>query len=106
MFVKLLIIIIVVGAMACALLVNRQQRIDTAHEIAAVHQRLIAQEQTLWRLRMEIAQRVKPEYIKKRIDRAGGMWVSIPSRPRSSHRPAFTIALFDLVMPDEEDLGG
>ena len=32
MFAKLLLIIIVMGATACALLVNRQQRIDTAFD--------------------------------------------------------------------------
>ena len=39
MFGKLLFIIMVVGATACALLVIRQQRIDTFHEMSAVHQR-------------------------------------------------------------------
>ena len=34
MFTKLLLIIVVMGATACGLLVNRQQRIEAAHETA------------------------------------------------------------------------
>jgi inactivated superfamily I helicase len=94
MFAKLLVIVAAVGATACALLVNRQQRIDTAHEIAAVHQRLLMQEQALWTLRRAMAERVRPDRIRYDVQTLGGAWAAIPSRPTDSaaHR-AIRIAL-------------
>ncbi len=105
MFPKLLFIILVAGATAGALLVNRQHRIDTAHEISSLHQRLQAQEQTLWRLQSDLAHRTRPEQIRKAKDSLGGSWVAIPSRPQPDSRPTVRIALFEDEFP-EEDLGG
>lgn len=85
MFPKLLLIILVAGAIAAALLVNRQHRIDTAHEITVLHERLTAKEQTLWRLETEIARRLRPEAIRRQLERMGGEWVALPAPPRK-HR--------------------
>ena len=61
---KLFIIIVTVGAIACSLLVIRQQRIDTFHEMSLIHHRLLAHERTLWELRSEIAQRCRPSQVR------------------------------------------
>jgi len=81
MFAKLLIIITYIGATACALLVIRQQRIDTFHEISVVHQRLLAHERTLWELRGEIAERCRPSQVRLVMNRLGGQWSPIPAAP-------------------------
>lgn len=85
---KLLLIIVVAGAAAAALLVNRQHRIDTAHEISTIHQRMLSQEQTLWRMRAEIARQVRPEQVRQQMKRVGGQWVAIPEKP---HRRAIDV---------------
>ena len=81
MFPKLLVIIVFVGATACALLVIRQQRIDTFHEISTVHHRLLAHERTLWELRGEIAERCRPSQVRLVMNRVGGDWAPIPAGP-------------------------
>jgi len=107
MFPKLLFIILIAGATAAALLANRQQRIDTAHEIAVLHQRLQTQEQTLWRLQSEVAQRIRPERVRQYKDNLGGAWVAIPVTPKDVRRPVIRLALHeDEVIEFEEDMGG
>jgi len=81
MFAKLMIIIVAVGAVACALLVIRQQRIDTFHEMSQIHQRLLGHERTLWELRAGIAQRCRPSQVRLAVNQIGGEWMSIPARP-------------------------
>lgn len=105
MFPKLLLIILVAGATAGALLVNRQHRIDTAHEISSLHQRLLSQEQTLWRLKSDLAERTRPEQIRRAKETLNASWVSIPSKPHTIQQPKIRIALMDDELPDE-DLGG
>ncbi len=74
MFAKLLLIIVVMGATACALLVNRQQRIETAHETAMLHQELLEQQKRLWTMRTRIAQRSRPECVRLAVSELGGTW--------------------------------
>ena len=81
MFTKLMMIIVAVGAVACALLVIRQQRIDTFHEMSQIHQRLLGHERTLWELRAGIAQRCRPSQVRLAVNQLGGEWMSIPARP-------------------------
>lgn len=81
MFAKLLAIITVIGATACALLVIRQQRIDTFHEISLMHQRLLGHERTLWQVRSEIAERCRPSQVRLVMNRIGGEWSPIPAEP-------------------------
>lgn len=91
MFAKLLVIIMFVGATACALLVIRQQRIDTFHEISVVHQHLLTHERTLWELRGEIAERCRPSQVRLVMNQLGGQWAPIPARPDTLH-PSFQVA--------------
>ncbi len=77
MFAKLLLVILVMAATACALLVNRQQRIDTAHRTARVHQQVLSQQQQLWTLRRDIAIESQPDRIREAVDEIGGVWSPI-----------------------------
>lgn len=81
MFAKALVIILTLGATGCALLVIRQQRIDTVHEMSVIHQRLLGHERTLWELRSEIAKRCRPSQVRLSMNQMGGTWVPIPASP-------------------------
>jgi len=83
MFGKLLLIIIVMGATACALLVNRQQRIDTAHRAARIHQEILLQRQQCWAIRRDIAFESQPERVRAALAEVGGQWspIVIPEPP-------------------------
>ena len=87
MFAKLFIIILAIGAAACALLVVRQQRIELAHDVAMRHNRLLQHERALWDLRTEIAGRVKPGDVRMLVDQLGGDWQQIPASPELRHLP-------------------
>jgi hypothetical protein len=87
MFAKLLIIIVAIGAAACALLVVRQQRVELAHDVAMTHNRLLQHESALWDLRTEIAARVRPGDVRLLVDRMGGEWSPIPASPELRHVP-------------------
>ena len=82
MFAKLLLVILVMAATACALLVNRQHRLDAAHRTAEVHRELLRQQQRLWTLRRDIAIEAQPDRIREAIDEIGGQWspIVIPGR--------------------------
>ncbi len=77
MFGKLLLIIIVMGATACVLLVNRQQRIDTAHRAARLHQEILRQQQQCWAIRRDIAFESQPERVRAALAEVGGEWSPI-----------------------------
>ena len=63
MFGKLVFLILCLGVIAGVLLVNRQLRIQSAHELADAQRRVAQHDRTLWRLRAEIASRVTPERV-------------------------------------------
>jgi hypothetical protein len=105
MFAKLLLIILTAGAIAAALLVNRQHRIDTAHEITVLHRRLMGHEQTLWRMQAEVAEQIKPNEIRRHIERMGGEWVALPAPPRkrrSADQPDSRLAGQPTIDEDDE----
>ena len=77
MFGKLLLIIIVMGVTACALLVNRQQRIDTAHRAARLHQEILHQRQQCWEIRRDIAFESQPQCVRAALAEVGGQWSPI-----------------------------
>jgi hypothetical protein len=78
---KLIMVILVVGATASALLVNRQQRIETFHEMSLIHHRMLDHETTLWQLRGQIANRCRPEQVRAAMKELGGEWTPIPAGP-------------------------
>jgi hypothetical protein len=70
-FGKLFLLILCVGVIAGVLLVNRQLRIQCAHELADAQRRVAQHDRTLWRLRAEIASRVTPERVQAAASRLG-----------------------------------
>ena len=92
MFGKLLFIIVAVCAVACALLVIRQQRIDTFHDMTQVHRRLLEHERTLWQMRADIAQRCRPSQVRLAMNGLNVNWVPLPARPTSLDVPEIRLA--------------
>lgn len=71
MFAKLATVIVSMGVIACLLLAVRQQRIQAAHELGEVQQRVLASDRTLWHLRAEIAAKVTPERVEAAAKKYG-----------------------------------
>ena len=84
MFAKLLLVILVMAATACALLVNRQQRIDTAHRAAVLHQEILRQRQQCWAIRRDIAVESQPVRVRAALADIGGEWSPIVIREPAS----------------------
>lgn len=99
MFSKLLFIVIAVGAVACALLVIRQQRIDTFHEITQTHRRLSEHERTLWEMRAEIAERCRPAQVRLAMNNLGLDWIPLPARPTAMPATEPNVRLANQTMP-------
>ena len=106
MFAKLLLIITLIGATACILLVNRQQRIETANEIAQIHRRLLEHDQALWTMRNEIASRCTPDQVRTAMSYLEGDWRSIPAAPAGEHNSAAQFATHKTVQSVKTDVGG
>jgi hypothetical protein len=77
MFAKLAFVVLGAGATAAGLLVLRQQRIETSHEMSRVHGQIMTHERALWHLRSEIAGACGPEAVRERLEDLGGEWVPI-----------------------------
>jgi len=69
MFTKIAISILWIGATAVGLLVIRQHRIDTAHEMADIHRRLQTHDQTIWHLRVRILEQLDSMHINEMAQR-------------------------------------
>ncbi|MSR41395.1 MAG: hypothetical protein EXS10_05780 [Phycisphaerales bacterium] len=103
MFAKICIIILVLGATAGALLVNRQQRVDAAAEISRMHFKLHRHERAASRLRAEIATAVRPDQVRALLTSGGEKWEPILYR----YNPAKAVRLIDdeTIAQDIEDHG-
>ncbi len=77
MFAKLLLAILVTAATASMLLVSRQVRLETAHEMARLHTHLAESQHGLWELRGKIAERCRPDRLRRAMDQLGGDWVPV-----------------------------
>ncbi|MCH8824077.1 MAG: hypothetical protein IH984_11280 [Planctomycetes bacterium] len=94
MFSKLLLIVCAIGMIACTLLVIRQQRIETANEIASVHRRLLEQEQLLWSVHSVIAEKCQPAQVRVSLENIDSKWKPLPSAPRkmqTTHNNSVTL---------------
>lgn len=80
MFGKLVFLILGVGVVAGVLLVNRQLRIQAAHELADAQRRVAQHDRALWRLRAEIASRVTPQRVEIAASRLGRLVPVTPER--------------------------
>jgi hypothetical protein len=66
-FAKLATVIIVLGAMFGALLVNRQQRIDAAAEISRSHFRMQRQDRERTAKQADVAAAVRPDRLREKL---------------------------------------
>jgi hypothetical protein len=80
MFGKLFVIIVALGATACVLLVNRQQRLDIAHEMARAHRQTLKNERAILDLRRRIAHACTPERVRVATKALHEEWEPIPAR--------------------------
>ncbi len=88
MFAKLLTLIIIAGLTALALLLTRQEQIDTVHEMTRLHHRLQEQRHAVWSLRNEIANACRPSVIEKLRSMAPDQWVemALPQTSTQDHQ--------------------
>ncbi len=87
MFLKLLLIILTIGGTASSLLVMRQQKVETIHDISGAYHRLRENERTLWMLQVEVARRNHPEELRRRLINLNLDWQPIPASPSYSPNP-------------------
>lgn len=86
---KLAVLIVSLALTAGALLAVRQQRIMAAHEMVRSHQRIVRHEHDLWRLRVEIAQRLAPGRIEQIASSLGPLKPAPPDAMTNPlHAPA------------------
>lgn len=78
MFLKLLLMVLAIGATACTLLVMRQQRLDLLAAQTATKQRIIDQAHALRSLRFELEQSLNEERLLEWINTNGSTYDSIP----------------------------
>ena len=91
MFTKFIAIVLALGATACMLLVIRLQRLETAHEMSAIHQRLTERAHCLLALRIEIATGCRPDRLRLAISEVGGGWMAVETaRPAAAPTPRRT----------------
>lgn len=85
MFAKIATVIVVLGAMYGALLVNRQKRIDTASQISRIHFRMQDADHEKVRLQVKVAQLTTATELKDRLgEKKLAEYKSVPFR----HDPA------------------
>lgn len=70
---KLIALVLIAAATAAGLLAVRQRRVDAAHDLARVQAAIAEHDQALWRLRLDIAARVRPEDVRELASRLGGL---------------------------------
>jgi hypothetical protein len=110
MFGKLILVILTAAFTAAALLVLRQERIDTAHEMSTVHRQMLEHERALWELQCEIARLSRPEEIRRLMEQLNGPWTPIPDPESIERLPAgqltFGPPTFTDTLENNENLGG
>ena len=78
MFLKLLLMVLTIGATACTLLVMRQQRLDLLAAQTSTKERIIDQDHALRSLRFELEQALSEEHLIEWINTNGGTYQTIP----------------------------
>ncbi len=107
---KLSVIILASALVAASLLVVRHRRIETAHRMSVIHGRIVAGERALWELRRAIAERCRPDEVRRMMEGLAGTWTTIPApAPPAAVEPAPDGSSASLAPPpgdDEEVRGG
>ncbi|MFZ2873968.1 MAG: hypothetical protein WAZ94_05740 [Phycisphaerales bacterium] len=89
MFPKVVLLVIAVGAGACALLALRQSRLQVASELAQSQLRVCEADERLWLLRSQVASAVTPQSV-ERLARALGPMKPIREGPPASELAGMT----------------
>lgn len=71
MFGKCVLVILAVGTTGCALLALRQSRLQAASEMVRIQLGIREQDEELWLLRTQIAERVTPEQVRQMMSDVG-----------------------------------
>ncbi|MDG1898912.1 MAG: hypothetical protein P8I74_03525 [Phycisphaerales bacterium] len=77
MFAKLLMIIVVAGCIALALLGLRQQRLMIVHDMVDTHRTLMEQRRMLWTTRQRIAEACRTPEIQAWLAEDQNRWLAI-----------------------------
>lgn len=67
MLAKLIVLIVSVAALSASVLVVRQERLAAVGEMADALRRAERADRTLWRIRVEIAERLAPDELAERV---------------------------------------
>ncbi len=70
---KLILLIVAGGLTAAALLVVRQERLQAVFEMTRALDRAAANDQRLWKLRVEIARQITPERVRRMAEELGDL---------------------------------
>lgn len=81
MYARVLILIVAMTALAVSVLALRQQRYDTMHEMAVLHQQLNGNRQDLWHWQSRIAERTEPGALQDALKRAGLVLEPVTTAP-------------------------
>jgi hypothetical protein len=91
MFAKLATVIIILGAMFGALLVNRQERIDTAAEVSRIHFKLERNERERTRREAKVATALMPDRIRELLVKVESKPIPFRADPLSATEEALEI---------------
>ncbi len=98
---KLVLLVLVGGLTAAALLVVRQQRIQAVYDMTRALDRAAENDRKLWRLRIEIARQITPTRVRRMAENLGPLRpiplelclpTTAASPPGPHSEPASTIA--------------
>jgi hypothetical protein len=113
MFAKLATVIIVLGAMYGALLVNRQKRIDAASQISRMHFRILEADRERAKLQAKVARATTATELKRRIgEEKLAEYRSVPFRhdPSKATEDAMgdplTVAQPENLRKSQQEIGG
>lgn len=101
MFFKLILIIVAAGAIAGSLLVIRQQKVETIHDISRAYTAARQRQQMMWNLELEITRRTHPQVLRKQMDAMGIDWHQIPAAPADKWKSSLHVVTSDDVEPSE-----
>ncbi len=101
---KLSVIILAAALVAASLLVVRHRRIEAAHRMSVIHGRIVAGERALWALRRAIAERCRPDEVRRMMEGLAGTWTTIPAPPPpAAVEPAPDGSSASLAPPPDDD---
>lgn len=63
-------VLVFTAALGAGLLSLRQQRLETMHEMARLHEAMDESRQRVWGLQVEVAERIEPAELRRALERA------------------------------------